>query len=159
MVRRQVAKLPSPLLLMPSHCRLPHHAAATAVTACLVVILLLRRREQQQQAAAGNCTPLSTTKMTKTMTATYPSSASIPNTRKSATHTSAPRNWQSTVVTRQQMITTRCPTCSFFEDINDGNDGGNGNDDGGNSCKGGRHGNKLTRYRGKGKVGDTWQST
>ncbi len=44
---------------------------------------------------------------------------------------------------------------SLFEDANDGEDGGNGNDGGGDGFKGGRHGNKPTRYRGIGKVGDT----
>jgi hypothetical protein len=47
----------------------------------------------------------------------------------------------------------------FFKNVNVGDNGGNDNDGGGDGRKGGGRGSKPTRYRGKGKVGDTQQST
>ena len=46
----------------------------------------------------------------------------------------------------------------FFEDINDGNNKGDDNDGGGVGSSSGGHGNKPTRYRGKGKEGITGKS-
>ena len=46
-----------------------------------------------------------------------------------------------------------------FEDCDDGDNIGDDNDSGGDGSSSGGHGNKLTRCRGKGKEGNTQQST
>ena len=47
----------------------------------------------------------------------------------------------------------------FCEDIDNCDNGGDDNDGGGGSSSSGGHGSKPTRYRGKGKEGNTQQST